>query len=446
MASKFSIHRPRNKPLGLPELVAIALGGMIGGGIFSILGISVALIGNLTPFAIMLGGVVALLAGYAYAKLGVYYKDEGATYSFIKKTFPRSHYAASSIGWFITFGYISTLSLYAYTFSAYALSSTEYAQDEWVRKAVAWGIIGFFALVNLWSVKGMGKLEDLMVYTKLILLFVISVILIKHGRTDFETFLENLIRDFEHAGFFKIMIVAAVTFVAYEGFQLVINAVNEMTDPDRNIPRAIYTAIMAAIMIYVVLAVGALFAIPKEDLIRDKEYALAAGAGRILGWWGTFTVIMGAVLATSSAISSTIFGASRQMAVIAEDGYFPSFLAKRRNHIPYNAIIIMALFASLLILAGGLEMILEFGSITFLLVSWLVAYANHKIRHKTRSSTLLTVAGIVGLGVSGLLILYYEYTHKPEQLVFTLTIYTLLALGAWLYAKRRERLNGEGKE
>jgi len=74
-----------NKNLGLKELIAIAIGGMVGGGIFTILGISVAMVGFLAPFAIALGGVMAVFAAYAYVKLGIYYKDEGATYAFFKK-------------------------------------------------------------------------------------------------------------------------------------------------------------------------------------------------------------------------------------------------------------------------------------------------------------------------------------------------------------------------
>jgi amino acid transporter len=73
--------------LGLKELIAIAIGGMVGGGIFTILGISVNLIGFLTPVAIIIGGIVAGLAAYSYVKLGLYYKDEGATYTFVKKTY-----------------------------------------------------------------------------------------------------------------------------------------------------------------------------------------------------------------------------------------------------------------------------------------------------------------------------------------------------------------------
>ena len=133
-----------NKNLGLKELIAIAIGGMVGGGIFTILGISVAMVGFLAPFAIALGGVMAFFAAYAYVKLGIYYKDEGATYAFFKKTFKNSSLAASFIGWYTVFGYISTLALYAFTFSAYILSGSDYAQNDLIRKALAVLIIFIF--------------------------------------------------------------------------------------------------------------------------------------------------------------------------------------------------------------------------------------------------------------------------------------------------------------
>ncbi len=433
-------HRKRNKSLGLVELIAIALGGMVGGGIFTILGISVSLIGNLTPIAIIIGGLIAALAAYSYVKLGLYYRDEGATYSFYKRTYPKSDFSASAIGWFIIFGYISTLALYAYTFSSYAISSTGFADNIWLRKTIAIGVIGVFTLINVWSVNGMGKIEDLMVYTKLILLTIISVVLMQHGTMDFGAFIENMALDAENSSIFSILIVASITFVAYEGFQLVINAVNEMTDPEKNIPRAIYSAIGLAVLIYVTISLGALFAIPVEEIIKNKEYALASGAGDILGTLGTNLVILGAVLATSSAINGTIFGASRQMSVVAKDGYFPKWLSVRRNNNPQNAIIGMAIMASILILIGGLELILEFGSITFLLVSLLIAIANYKIREKTNSSRFLTVLSIIGLGIGGLLILYYEFTNKWEQMMAIIMLYILLSLAAWRYSKSRAEI------
>lgn len=432
-------HRSRNKNLGLTELIAIALGGMVGGGIFTVLGISVSMIGQLTPIAIILGGIIAALAAYSYVKLGVYYKDEGATYSFYKRTYPGSKFSASIIGWFITFGYISTLALYAYTFSSYAISSTDFANNIWARKAIAIGVIGIFTGVNIWSVNGMGKIEDIMVYTKLVILTIISFILIKNGDTDIATFLQNMAIDAGESSFISIMIVASLTFVAYEGFQLVINAVNEMTKPEKNIPRAIYTAIILAILIYVVISLGALVAIPEQDIINNKEYALASGAGNAIGTIGINMVIIGAILATSSAISGTVFGSSRQISVIAKDGYFPKWLSYRKSNIPRNAVIAMAIMASVLILIGGLELILEFGSITFLLVSLLMAVANYKIRAKTNSSPLLAILSMIGLGVGTVLILYYEFTTKWEEMVAIIVLYILLTIGAWIFSKRNDK-------
>ena len=427
-----SIHRKRNKALGVPELIAIALGGMIGGGIFTVLGISVSMVGVFTPVAIGLGGLIAAMAAYSYVKLGVYYRDEGATYAFFKATFPGSPFAASLIGWWVVFGYISTLALYAYTFASYAISDFSFAENEWIRKCVAGCIIGVFMLVNVWSVKGMGKIEDIMVYTKLAILAIISFVLINNSHTTVPILIS------QHGGttVTNILIVSSITFVAYEGFQLVINAVNEMEAPRRNIPRAIYSAIFLATAIYIVISVGAILAIPFADIVRDKEYALAAGANQVLGHWGTNLIVLGALLATSSAISGTVFGASRQMAAISKDGYLPGFLKNRKKHIPRNAILTMSSLAFLLIMSGSLRVILEFGSVTFLVVSLLMAYANFRIRHLTNSRASITMLALVGLATGTVMILYFEITTQVQQVLFMGSIFTLLTLGAWFYSRK----------
>ena len=296
-------------------------------------------------------------------------------------------------------------------------------------------VILFFAVINLTSVKGMGKLEDLMVYSKVILLLLISGFLA--GKGDYSKMLPLFDMDTSWAG---IVMVAAVTFVAYEGFQLVIHAYNEMDEPEKNIPRAIYGAIGIATLLYLVLTLGVLAAIPKAEIIAGKEYALAAGSAKILGNLGYFLVIFGALLATSSAISGTLFGASRLMAVIADDGYFPSALRVRiKGHIPRNAIWTMFVLAFLLILGGGLQVILEFGSVTFIIVSFLMAMANFKKRKETHSQLILTVVAIVCLFVAGALILAFEWLHAPEQVVSIVVIYAILIVGA-LIRSRTEHL------
>jgi len=424
-----------DKPLGLKELVAIAVGGMIGGGIFTVLGISVAMVGLWAPLAIAMGGGVAALAAYSYVQLGKYFMDEGATYSFFKRSFPKSRRAAAAVGWWTIFGYISTLALYAYTFSSYALSVTDWADSEWARKIVSWGVIWLFALINIWSVRGMGHIEDVMVYVKVVILLSIAALLMMHP----DATLPQLIKDSPSLTFMALLTVASLTFVAYEGFQLVINAVKEMQDPKRNMPRAIYTAMVLVTTIYVLVALAAVLSVPFNAIVQDKEYALAAGATAVLGEWGGRFVVLGAVLATMSAISGTLFGASRQMARIADDRYFPAFIDERSGMIPVHAILTMATLASGLILVGGLRMILEFGSITFLVVSFLMALANYRLRRETETNVLMAWLAMIGLATGTVVIFWYEAHTAPAQIAFIGGLYVVLTLGAILFERHEYR-------
>jgi amino acid transporter len=216
-----------------------------------------------------------------------------------------------------------------------------------------------------------------------------------------------------------------------------------MDNPERNIPRAIYSAIILVSLIYFIIALGAVLAIPAEDLVVNEEYALAAGAENIFGGLGHGLVVFGAVLATSSAINGTLFGSSRQMARIADDGYMPPIISQRRGTIPKTAISAMAAIASLLIAIGELRLILEFGSITFLLVSFLMSVANFKIREKTGSSTWITILAMLGLLTGTVLIIYYELITNAEQLLFIVILYIVLAFGAWGYARMQHmRMRG----
>ena len=116
--------------------------------------------------------------------------------------------------------------------------------------------------------------------------------------------------------------------------------------------------------------------------------------------------------------------------------FLPGFLARRKNNIPVNAVITMSVSAFLLVLAGNLVVILEFGSVTFLLVSLLMAYANFKIRHRTASLATISILSMLGLFFGTVLIIYYELINQPEQLLFIAGLYVLLTFGAWLYSKK----------
>ncbi len=422
----------KREDLGLRELVAISLGGMIGGGIFSILGVAVEQVGNAAPIAIGIGATLALLAAYSYAQLATYYQDEGATYSFFKRTYPESPFAAAVIGWLVVFGYIATLALYAFTFASYLLSLFPEVYSGLLRPLFSFLVLFVFALLNIVSVKQMGRIEDLMVYTKLVVLVVITAVLyysgsIEEARPVWDTEL--------HLG--SLFVVAALTFVAFEGFQLAIHAYSEVRDARRNVPRAIYISIVVAALIYVFLAEGALWALDKAHIIEDKEYALAAGAQVVLGTMGHALMLGAALLATSSAVSGTLFGASRLMAVIADDGYLPRLFSRRIHvHVPALSIMALALFAWVLVLTGGLELILEFGSLTFIVVSFLMAVANLKMRTQTGTSIWLGMTAVVALFVGGLLILGWQLWTEPSHLMATFAVALVVVVSSLLFAYR----------
>ncbi len=233
---------------------------------------------------------------------------------------------------------------------------------------------------------------------------------------------------------FGILMIASVTFVAYEGFQLVIHAMGEMNAPKKHPTCHLFCGGTGhAHLRGDCHRRGARHSL--ADIIANQEHALAAGAGDILGPIGTQLVIAGALLATMSAISGTLFGASRLISVIAHDGFFPARFEKRHNGIPRAAVLAMAGFASLLIVIGDLRLILEFGSITFLLVSILMAWANHIHRVKqtpTRDDPACHLRPLRRCA----LILISKPAHARRTCLCAL-LYIALSLGAYLYTRLR---------
>lgn len=108
----------QQEKLGFKELVAMGVGGMIGGGIFSVLGLSMSEAGHAAPIAFLLGGLIALLTGLSYAKLGLKYASAAGSFTYLEKAFSSRRFAAL-IGWFLLVGYVGTMALYSYTFGAY---------------------------------------------------------------------------------------------------------------------------------------------------------------------------------------------------------------------------------------------------------------------------------------------------------------------------------------
>jgi len=403
-------HSRRGKSLGLPELIAIGVGGMIGGGIFSILGIGAQIAGHGVVAALALGGLVALFAGYSYVKLAAAYPTDGASYTYVTRGWPQHPEFGAITGWTVILGYVGTLGLYAFTFGAYGADLVGFGGNTLVRLILSAIALGIFMAVNLAGARMTGKAEDLVVYVK------IAILALFAGAGLFASRQSVGLPRFDN-GVGSVFMAGAMIFVAYEGFQLITNAVQETDDPKRNVPRGVYASIGIVTTIYVVLAYVAVTALPIDKLVAAREYALAAVAQPVLGEAGTLMVGLAALLATSSAINSTMFGASRMMADMGADRTMPEQFARRsRAKVPFVAIITLTSLALILTLFGSLEVIASFSSMTFLLVSLLVSIANLRLRQRTESRTGIIVAGITLMAATILLLWIYLALHDPATL------------------------------
>ena len=230
----------------------------------------------------------------------------------------------------------------------------------------------------------------------------------------------------------------ALIFVAYEGFQLITNAVCETANPDRNIPRGIYGAILITSIIYIALSIVAVGNLTPQALIQAKEYALAVAAQPVLGNAGPVLVGIAALLATSSAINGTVFGASRMMAEMATEEKMPkAFSFRSRTDIPWLAIVLLTCLALLFTLTNGLETIASFSSMTFLLVSIGVSVANLRLKSETRSSIPLILLGIVLMGATISTLIVYLWQNQRTTLMWIGIIYLLVIVIELLFSKRR---------
>jgi amino acid transporter len=169
-----SIEGSHDRGLGLPELIAIGVGGMIGGGIFSILGLAVDVTNRAAPLAFVMGGVIAAVAGYSYVRLALTFRNDGASYVYLRMAFPTRLWIAGIAGWTVVVGYIGTLALYAFTFGAYSAHLFGLDQSSWARILLSSFSLILFLTMNLVGVTAMGRTEDLTVYIKIALLAVLA--------------------------------------------------------------------------------------------------------------------------------------------------------------------------------------------------------------------------------------------------------------------------------
>lgn len=425
------------KKFGFRELVAIGIGGMIGGGIFSVLGLAVKSSGHAAPLAFLIAGLIALFTGYSYVKLALHFHSDGASFTYLERAFPQWPNTAGILGWLVVVGYIGTLALYTFTFGIYAADLIGLADDKLVSNAFSLLVLSSFVLINLNGVSTTGITEDIIVYAKLVLLLVLGLIGLQHVNPEQYTPIFN-------QGKLNVFTAAAIIFVAFEGFQLITNAVCETERPEKNIPRSIYAAIIVVSAIYILLALMSVGTLTPDQFEQHGEYALAVAIMPSTGIYGRVLVDIAAVLATGSAINATLFGASKMTEVMATEKMLPTaFSFRNQQSVPWIAVIVIAALSGLFIVLEDLETIAIFSSMTFLLASLGVAIANLKLYKQTQSSAKLILLAITIIAITVTTLITFLLESQPEKLIMIAAVYVAIIMIELGFSRRRLKFNIE---
>ena len=151
--------------IGLWAAVSIGIGGMVGGGIFAVLGLAVQLAHGGTPEAFALAGIVALLTTYSYARLSVAFPSRGGTVTFLDRAFGTGM-LTGSLNVLLWLSYVVMLSLYAFAFGNYAATFLPGAwQPFGAHLFISVGVV-LITVLNLASANLIGKAEDWIVAMK----------------------------------------------------------------------------------------------------------------------------------------------------------------------------------------------------------------------------------------------------------------------------------------
>ncbi|NIA08268.1 MAG: amino acid permease [Nitrospiraceae bacterium] len=418
--------------LGLKEVVAMGVGGMVGGGIFSVLGLSVGLAGHAAPIAFALGGVIALFTGWSYVRLGLHFHSDGGSFTYLEHAFRHPNIAGLG-GWLLLVGYIGTLALYAYTFGVYgSVMLGDVAHGSPVQHLLESGVLLTFLGVNLYGVKAAGHTEDIIVLIKVLILSLFAIVGLFYVNPD------HLLPVF-NKGKLNVLMGAALIFVAYEGFELIPNAINEMKDPEHNLPRAIMLSILITLTIYILVSLVAVGNLLPSEINKYKEYALAVAAKPFLGHAGFVLIGLGALLSTASAINATLFGTARLGEVMAKDQALPhAFSARERTqNIPWVSLCIISGITVLFVNLGDLTVISSFASSTFLLVFASINFSALRLHKRIAITPIVPLLGIVLCLASWLVLSDYLWEQNSSSLLWLAAFYLGIAMLEFLFSQRR---------
>ncbi len=314
------------------DVTMVGVGAMIGAGIFVLTGIAAGIAGPALILAFLFNGFLTYLTASAYAELGSAVPEAGGGYLWVKSAM--GNYQAFLGGWMSWFAHIVAGSLYSLGFGSYLaflLTESRIIDPKFealIATVTAIIIILIFAFINFLGSSETGKAGNIITILKLM---VIGVFVISGLYVIILNFNESLthFNPFFPKGLGNMFMAMGLTFIAFEGHEIIVQTGEEVENPQTSIPRAIFKALMIVIPIYVLVAFTALGAIVTENGITPWEFLENAGelglaeAAKQFMPLGAMLLLLAGLISTLSALNATTFSSARMSFVMGREKLLP---------------------------------------------------------------------------------------------------------------------------
>lgn len=373
-------HNQLVRSLGLLDVLMVGIAAMIGGSIFVLTGPAIGFAGSAVIIVFIINGIITLFTAMAYAELGSAMPEAGGGYLWVREGLPRPNAFIS--GWMAWLAHIIAGSLYAVSFASFLtglLDMTNISHDLLllnfipVDKLIAVLSIAAFIYLNFKGTSETGKTGVIVTIIQLGLIFILITagIWIMNGSPDWKMNFSN----FVPMGITGIVAAMGLTFIAFEGYEVIVQTGEEVKNPRRNIPRAIFISLGAVIILYCLIAfvsIGAIFppGIESWKYIGSADELGIMKAAELILPYGAFIVLGGGMISTLAALNATTFSSARVAFAMGRNYNMPNQLSAihRKNKTPYVAILISGIIMAIMAYGLPLAQIAVAAGVIFLLL------------------------------------------------------------------------------
>ena len=414
------------KKIGLWAAVAIAVGTMIGASIFSIFGLGAQIAGKDLPEAFVLSGVFALIVAYSYAKLSAKIVSNAGPIEYILHGIG-DNVLTGALSILLWLSYVVSISLFAKGFSGYFLPLFHLGATPLAMGVTEVALITVFTFLSYLGSSTVGKTEVYIVAVKLTILGVFIVL-------GFLTLKPGNISPAVGGTAVQGMISAAVIFfLSYMGFGLVTNASENIKDPEKTVPKAMFISIAVVMVVYIAVSLAAIGNLSIPALVQARDNALAEAARPFLGSFGFILISIGALFSVSSAINATLYAGANVAYSLAKDGELPEIFERKMWHGSQEGLYITAVLSMVFVLTLPLAAIASIISSIFTIIYLFVVFSHYRLARSVGGSRpLIVVNGIILIAVF-IGLLYYQWQHQRVAFIGTLVVLGGVVLVEYLY-------------